>query len=190
MKGRLKIINESMHPDDEVDALVRFGCDELEVTGSGLVALVRNTRRTWQRHGEAVDYAGTAYSLIDGGVPETLYDRYMTGKRDIHLITLRIGPPESFPITPFTRNGIPHDAATWQEALVAITAHEALHIQHIHDGAYQRRSGQRKIKPRRLHIHGEVARTVKVRIGVERIEPKAEAFERYMLERFRRNGTG
>ena len=186
MKGRLKIFNESSYPDDEVNALVRFGLDEIEVTGAGLVAVVRNSRATRRRGGKPVDYAGTAYTLMDG-IPTTLYKRYMRGKRDIYLITLRIGPPDLFPIKPFKRNGTLHEVDTWQEALVAITAHEGLHIQHAHDGDYQHDgSGKANRVVGYDSFGGKIIRRTRVRVGTERIEPKAEAYERYMIERFRR----
>lgn len=181
--GRLRIVNESSYDTGEVEALVHFGLSEIDLTGDGIVAVVKNTRAT-KRRGGAPSYSGSAYSL-DGGIPTSMYDRYC-GKRTYtrHLIVMRLGPPEKFPESAFRKYaGVGKDTFwDWQEALVAITAHEGMHAQHAHDGAYRAKSGQRKP----AMIDGQViARGAKVRVGTERIEPKCEAFEAYMLRRWR-----
>lgn len=182
--GRLTIRNEGRYPTAEVERLVRFGLQEIELTGAGIVAVVKDTRRTL---GDWPTYSGTAYRL-SGGIPCGLYDRHMKGRRVEHLIVMRLGPPECFPIRPFVRNGRSFDYATWQEALVGITAHEGKHAQHHHDGSYRTRSG---IRAPATYLDPQSGRRVpfrrggRVRIGAERIEPKCEAFELNMTRRFR-----
>lgn len=177
--GRLRIINESRYPDEEVRALVRFGLQEIDVTGEGLVAVVKDMRRS--RTGQTL--SGTAYSLY-WSIPSTLYDKYLTGRRDVHLIVMRITSPEQFPIKPYRSLGQTLDYRSWQEALVGITAHEGCHIQHAHDGSYT----ERTLVERRHPIHGTIR--VKRRIGDQRIEPRCEAFEAGMLRRFREVASG
>jgi hypothetical protein len=47
-----------------------------------------------------------------------------------YLITLRLGAPDRFPFTPPRRRGAPPlHLDCWREALVAVGAHEAWHIQ-------------------------------------------------------------
>jgi hypothetical protein len=184
--GRLKIVNDSRYDTAEVEALVRFGLDEIELTGERIVAAVKNTQGSKRREAGAPAYSGTAYSLR-GGIPSSLYDRYC-GRRTTthHLIVMRLGPPEAFPVggDDFRRyagvdKGWFHD---WREGLVAITAHEGMHAQHVHDGAYRAKSGRRKPAT----AHGRpYARGARVRVGGERIEAKCEAFEAYMLRRYR-----
>jgi hypothetical protein len=183
--GRLKVVNESSYDGGEVEALVRFGLSEIDLTGDRIVALVKHTRATRR---QPIPYAisGVAYSLVVG-IPSDMYDRYC-GRRTMtdHLIVLRLGLPESFPETSWrTYAGVPQrEYRTWREGLVAITAHEGLHAQHSHDGAYRQKSGQRKP----AMIDGQtIRRGGRFRVGVERIEPKCEAFEAYMLRRFRQD---
>ena len=194
--GRLTIRNLGRYPDDEVERLVRYALQEIDVKGSGIVAVVRDTAASKRRKAGAASYSGNAYSYDRGGVPLWLDDvaqgrglpkrgkrRYPSrwGKlpHSRGVFVVRIGPPEAFPIAPFTRNGTLNDYRTWQEALVGIAAHEAMHCQHYHDGAYEARA---------LVKRG--GRQVRRRIGAQRIEPRCEAFERHMLERFRRDPIG
>jgi hypothetical protein len=162
--GRLRVLNETSYPDDEVKALVEFGLREIDVRRTGLLALVKHARR---------EYSGTFYDYMGNGIPLWAYKRMTRNER--FLIVLRIGPPEGFPITPFRRNGIIHDARSWQEALVGIAAHEGLHAEHAYDRAYRERarlaSGRRR------------------RIGMQRVEPKCEAFEARMIHRYREEVT-
>lgn len=175
--GRLRIVNESRYSTAEVEQLVKFGLAEIDVKGYGLVAVVQDTRPTKRREHGARDFSGTAWSLY-GGVPVKMADKYLTGKRDWYLLFMRLGPPRCFPIEPFTRNGHLHEFATWQEALVAITAHEGMHAQHYHDRAYRFKSGVRRFQ-------GSPNPIQRFRVGSERIEPKCEAFENYMLRLYR-----
>lgn len=184
--GRLRVVNEGRYPTEEVERLVRFGLQDLDVKGDTIVAVVQDTKRSNRWPGGYKPYAGMACGFV-GGVAVALADRYLPGPRDYHLIFMRLGPPECFPIEPFERNGSTFDYATWQEALVGITAHEGRHVQHFYDGAYRSRSGRRApatftaADGRRVPIR----RGGKVRVGVERIEPKCEAHELLILGRFR-----
>jgi hypothetical protein len=165
--GRLKIVNVSRYPDEEVEVLVRFGLEEIDLTGERIVAVVKNTARG--PYNRAIPYTGTAYSYFGGGIPSSLYDRYAGWRtKTHHLIVMRIGPPEAFPTRSFRRYaGVEKgEMRDWREALVAITAHEGKHAEHVHDGAYFKRGGKR-------------------RTGTQRIEPKCEAFEAGTLRRFR-----
>lgn len=188
--GRLKIVNESSYPNDEVETLVRFGLSEIDLTGQRIVALVKNTRPSKRRLKGQAAYSGLAYSLSNG-IPRTLYNRYCGERTHTHhLIIIRVGAPECFPAEAFwRRNGVVTDSyRSWQEALVGVTAHEGKHAEHDHDDAYTEKSGRRKVRVRYRLPGGELvdhSRIVKVRVGAERIEPKCEAFESHMLQRFR-----
>jgi hypothetical protein len=166
--GRLKIVNESRYPDEEVERLVRFGLDQIDVTGAKLLALVRDH--------PSGDYRGW------GGDADDFYDQptvhaHARKHRAAYVAVMRVGPPERFPIKPFRRNGNLFDYRTWQETLVGITAHEGMHVQHAYDGAYRTRSGTRR--PTRW------SSGARVRVGAERVEPKCEAFELGTLRRYR-----
>lgn len=185
--GRLRIINESSYPTEEVEPLVQFGLDEIDVKGYRIVVVVQDTRMTKRREHERRDYSGTAWSL-HGGIPVTMCDKYLKSPRDWFLLFVRIGPGACFPIEPYTRNGVTHDYESWQEAMVGITAHEGMHAQHSHDRSYRTRSGNRAPATFTDAATGRKVtfrRGGKVRVGGERIEPKCEAFEAYMVRRFR-----
>ena len=179
--GRLRIINQGRYPEEEVRALVGFGLDRIDLKGEGLLVIVKDTRRMRRR---TPTYSGQAWSGRYN-MPDGL--KKLTTRREHFLVVVRIGPPEVFPIKPYTRNGILHDYRTWQEALVGITAHEGMHVQHGYDFAYERKSGYRR--PATFEFDGKrvpFRQGGRVRVGNERIEPKCEAFERGMLERFRK----
>jgi hypothetical protein len=158
--GRLKIVNESRYADGEVEALVRFGLQDIDLKGEKLLAVVSNTRTREYR-----GWAGTRVmfwrSDSTAGRVAALVRRHKPG----FIIHMMVGPPTKFPIRPYRRNGFVHDYRTWQEALVGITAHEGMHVQHFYDSAYGH-NGRR-------------------RTGSRRIEPKCEAFEQFMLRRYR-----
>lgn len=183
--GRLKVVNETGYDDGEVEALVRFGLSEIDLTGQRIVAVVKYTR---DRRG----YSGFYYSLTRG-IPTSLYNRYC-GKRTYthHLVLLRIGEPDGFPSRSLRKYpGVKQRlACDWREGLVCIAAHEGKHAEHDHDRAYRQKSGYRQAATLMLNDGREVVlrRAGPVRVGVERIEPKCEAWENYMLRRYRRRG--
>ena len=105
--------NTSRYPDSEVRALVDFarkGFNDKRVCIN-----VKNSRS---------DYAGTAYPRIPSVSNAPKSARY--------LITIRIGKPDKFP----SKNwGSYHyktvgkfDFRSWQEAMIAVVAHELTHI--------------------------------------------------------------
>jgi hypothetical protein len=155
--GRLKVVNESRYPDAEVEALVRFGLDEIDVTGTRLVAVVTNTRRSNCWPSGAVPLSGEATYLRHGGLSDDLRSRYLIGRRDSYLIVVRVGPPDAFP-TEHKRDGVFREWRTWQEAVVGVTAHEGMHVQHMYDLAYMGRRG---------------------------VEAKCDAFGMYVVRRYR-----
>lgn len=174
--GRLRIVNESSYPGDEVRGLVQYGMQEIDLRGTGITVLVKNTKRRKTRglvEGKPVAFSGE-YQCYRGGI-NLGFVKYMAPKDD-HFVVIRVGPPECFPSGKAFRwhNEI---FLTWQEAVVAVAAHEGMHAQHEYDDAYVEKSGLRKVSD--SHV-------IKTRVGVERIEPKAEAFERHMLLRYRR----
>jgi hypothetical protein len=104
--------NTSRYPTDEVRALVSFAARDLDMRG--VCVNVKNSHR----------YAYGGYAYL--GVPE-LSNAPASSE---YLITLRLGAPDRFPVTPPRRRGAPPlRLACWREALVAVAAHEAWHIQ-------------------------------------------------------------
>lgn len=178
--GRLRILNDSAYPDDEVQALVRYGLQDVELKGAGLLVIVKDCRREYSGH-----------AAWGSWIPDRARERMTRSER--FLIICRIGPENVFPIYAFTRNGIRRDYESWDEALVGISAHEGMHVQHGYDGAYGERvkSGRRRVViPSRPLPDGRAqtiqrVKIVRVRVGSERIEPKCEAFEHSLLQRYR-----
>lgn len=125
--GRLKIVNESRYPTPVVERLVRFGLDDLDVTGRKVLVLVQNNRthafRGW----------ASRRSTTDSQHATRLARKF----RCDYVIRVLLGKPSQFPIRTFKRNGYTHDYQSWQEVLVGVTAHEAQHVQHYYDGAYR-----------------------------------------------------
>lgn len=167
--GRLKIVNESAYPTAEVETLVRFGLEEIDVRGSKLLAYVRDLSRREYR-----GYGGERGAFRDD-YPEVYRLARTHGCSFVAL--MMVGAPTKFPIVPFRRNGNVFDYRSWDEALVGITAHEGKHVQHAYDGSYQTKSGTRRAT--------RWSRGTSVRVGAERVEPKCEAFELGTLRRYR-----
>ena len=169
MKGRVRIINESRYADEEVNALVRFGLQELEIPRKGLLVVVTNTKHSYRQ----VPYSGTAYNRRSA-------DKRMTKNESYH-IAVRIGPPSAFPIREFRRNGVLYDYKTWQETIVGVAAHEARHIQDYFEGrGHDRTWIEAETGWRAQRGSGQWRR-----VGDQRIEPRCAAFEVYMLRKFR-----
>lgn len=142
-----------------------------------MLVIVQNTKRTARRE---VEYSGKASDLYHHGVSEKEYELMHANER--FLLRVRVGSAAAFPIRPFTRNGILHDYVSWQEAVVALAAHEGMHAQHYYDRAYTTRSGRRKPSTLQGQTYRRGSRT---RVGVERVEERCEAFETYMVRRYR-----
>lgn len=187
--GRLRIVNESRYPDEEVRRLVEFGMSEIDLRGTGVTVLVKNTKRRKKRrdrrgvvHQHGYVSFGGEFHDFRRGIPVGLTKKM--ARKDSYLCVVRVGPPENFPHAKSFRW---HDEGfrSWQEALVGITAHEGLHAQHEYDGGYQERATVK----RTYKLGRGKTQTVeeKRRIGSQRIEPKAEAFELGMLLRYRKH---
>lgn len=124
----MRFLNFSQYPDDEVRQLVTMAMRDVDTVG--VAVHVKNSRRG--------AYRGMAYD----GVPAI--SRAARHKRTRYLITIGIGAPDRFPVDNLvstTRNGVTErhpyggkrspliEMADWREALVAVAAHEARHIQ-------------------------------------------------------------
>ena len=116
--------NSSRYSDEEVRRLVEYAVRAIDMRG--VHVKVKNSTRT---------VSGRAYPSVpaEANVPaESLY-----------LLTIKVGPPEKFPTRehryggdePGPRNQFPTISyADWQEALVAVAAHEAMHVQQFKYG--------------------------------------------------------
>lgn len=170
--GRLKIVNQSRYDDAEVDALVRFALQEINLKGSKLLVAVQNNRRR--------EYRGWAERPW-----RTSEDvRPLAQKAKASFVNrILLGHGAQFPIREFKRHGITIDYATWQEALVGVAAHEGQHSQHDYDGAYTERTGVRNVKwwNGRRYVIAEQ----RYRLIDESVELKCRAFEAHMLRRYR-----
>lgn len=113
-RNKVDVVNTSRYPDDEVRALVELARGSKE---HGHVALsVKNSKYA---------YRGRAY----GHMPSISNRR--SGSRRF-LVVVAIGAPEMFPRAgkyPGIKSAPVYDMRTWQEALVAVAAHELMHCQ-------------------------------------------------------------
>jgi hypothetical protein len=104
--------NTSRYPTDEIDRLVRFGTSEIDMR-----RVCVNVKNSW-RYG----CGGSAYE----GVPEISN----APPKSEYLVTIRLGPPEMFPTTlPSKKRSPSRVIMCWREAVVAMAAHEAKHIE-------------------------------------------------------------
>jgi hypothetical protein len=103
--------NTSRYPTDDVLSLVEFATAEIDM--NRVCVNVKNSRTR--------AYSGSAYL----GVPEI--SNAPPGSE--YLVTIRLGPPEMFPLVPERRKRAPRiQISCWEEALVTVAAHEANHI--------------------------------------------------------------
>lgn len=109
--------NESDYPDPEVAELVEYAVRDVDMRD--VFVRLRNIRDTRRRG----PYRGRAYRSVPriSSAPAAA----------AYLVTLHLGPPRMFPLPPHrpTRRSPELDIATWQEALVAVAAHEAAHVE-------------------------------------------------------------
>ena len=109
--------NTSRYPDDDVRSLVEFATADVDMRR--VCVNVKNSRKS--------AYAGSAYL----GVPEISN----APPDSEYLVTIRLGPPELFPVVPDRRKRAPGiEVSSWQEALVTVAAHEAKHIDQYRRG--------------------------------------------------------
>ncbi len=118
----MRLKNTSRYPLDEVKRLVEFAMRGINTTG--VAVHVRNNNRS--------AYAGCAYQQVPRCSP-----RAIQATVD-YLVTIRIGSVDRFPCSNWIeekghayggKRSPRIDHASWQEGLVAVTAHEARHIQ-------------------------------------------------------------
>jgi len=117
--------NLSRYPDSEVFPLVEFATEGVDMRGVH-VRVKNSTRRV----------SGRAY-------PDVSHEIFSVPAGTLYLITVKIGPPKKFPTVehrygwkqPGPRNQFPMISyADWREALVAVAAHEAMHIEQFKQG--------------------------------------------------------
>lgn len=125
----VQVDNQTGYPTREVAQLVRFACRELDVTSPNLLVRVKNS--TWGVKGRYYCHARLHSSYV--------YDRAWGQYKEIrvdagtasHLITIGLPPASHFPrgATYYSRKEMPPPSTweTWQEALVHVAAHEAMH---------------------------------------------------------------
>jgi hypothetical protein len=119
------IDNLSRYPDSEVIPLVELAIEQVDMRGVHIK--IKNRRRR--------GVSGRAYPAVPGiatVAPGMLY-----------LVTILVGSAESFPVRehrygftePGPRNQFPIISyADWREGLVAVAAHEAMHVQQFKQG--------------------------------------------------------
>jgi len=117
--------NLSRYPDSEVFPLVEFATEGIDMRG--VHARVKNSTRS---------VSGRTY-------PDVSHEIFSVPAGTLYLITVKIGPPKKFPTVehrygwkqPGPRNQFPMISyADWREALVAVAAHEAMHIEQFKQG--------------------------------------------------------
>lgn len=131
MSGLL-IQNETDYDGRSVKAIVRWVLRELDLTGDMTVVKVKH-------HNGSHAYQGRFYANAHAH-HAVVYD-YYGGWKEIapvipftyrSLIVCRIGRPEVYPVSThvYRRKDSPGvwTVADWKEALVSITAHEAMHL--------------------------------------------------------------
>lgn len=124
--SRLVFRNQTVYPDVEVQALVRFAFADLHLPEPvSILIRIRHTRKSRRRTTD--DHYGASghaypYAYVGSDVPEG-------AAYEIHLNVAR---PDAFPTTWNDRANAPLPLgmlADWQEALVAIAAHEGKHVE-------------------------------------------------------------
>jgi hypothetical protein len=143
--SRLCIRNRTQYPSDEVAALVRYACSELDLPSKRSVLVrVSHTRiRASRRVGDGrwmYGASGRAFNCVHRApdVP----------RGAAYEVLLHVGRPDDFPVCWYDRGypgvtvGELHD---WREGLVCIAAHELKHVEgyqrgvHVHNRKMTRR---------------------------------------------------
>ena len=104
--------NASRYPTLDVETLVAYATFGLDLT-----RVCINVKNSWR-----YPCGGTAYD----GVPEISN----APRETEYLITIRLGPAQMFPVSlPHKRRSPQREIGCWREAVVAMAAHEAKHIE-------------------------------------------------------------
>lgn len=129
---KLKIVNETQYDARVLNGIVRWVFRYLDLTGDRVVVKVKH-------HNGSHAYQGRFYAnaRLHGGVvydtwgyPQEVAPKIPAGYS--HLIVCRIAKPGVYPRSThvYNRKDSPGTwtVADWREALVSITAHEAMHL--------------------------------------------------------------
>ena len=146
----MKIVNETTYATREVNSIVRWVLRHLEVDKSSVCVRIKH-------HNGGHGYQGRFYPRASSQSAEVYsWDRddwveiRPNAEGQLHLIVCRIGKPGVYPRLAHTykRKGDmpePWMLEDWREALVSITAHEAMHLRQWNQRA-QRRAGRRRFQ--------------------------------------------
>lgn len=117
MSGRFTVRNTSRYPTDEVRALVKFASQEIDMR-----AVCVNVKNA------TIPYRGGAYRHVPAISNAPAGSEY--------LITIGIGPEDLFPYfwDSSYKSVAPIAFFDWREALIAVAAHEAKHIDQFRHG--------------------------------------------------------
>jgi hypothetical protein len=135
MSPQLFIDNETYYDGRRVGKAVRFVFRELGLTGDRVVVRVKHHRGTHAYAGRIYYNAPRSTGWIEDGFDaKVIQPRVPAGYRT--LIVCRVGLPDIYPCEThvYKRRDAPEPWTVndWQEALVAVAAHEAMHLrQHV-----------------------------------------------------------
>jgi hypothetical protein len=130
---KLKIVNETQYDGRAVSSIVRWVLKQLDLNGEGVVVKVKH-------HTGAYSYSGRCYINAHAHRGYILGD-YWDGWKEVgpkiprgynHLLVCRVGKPGTYPCGThvYDRRDSPGTwrVEDWREALVSVTAHEAMHL--------------------------------------------------------------
>src|SRR5262245_39768069 len=125
----VQVENLTSYPTREVERIVRFACRELDVDVSNL--LVRVKRSSWGVKGRYYCHARAHSSYVYDPAWGQYKEIRVDAGTATHLITIGLPSPSHFPAGAqyYGRKEMPPRTIweTWQEGLVAVAAHEAMH---------------------------------------------------------------
>lgn len=130
--------NETVYPTREVRGIVAWVLKYLEVENDRCFVKIKHHSRKHAYNGRfypnASMHATVLYKepYVGAGYEEPYHVAPSVPRGFVHLIVCRIGKPGTYPCMNhvYDRKDSPGrwEVADWQEALVAITAHEAMHL--------------------------------------------------------------
>lgn len=133
-----KVENETQYPTREVGNIVRWVMKYLDLTESRTLVRVKHHNRKHAYSGRffinARNHVGHVYreAYTGAGYGEYVEVRPKVPSGISHLITIKIGKPGVYPVMThvYDRKDVPEPwlVENWQEALVSVMAHEAMHI--------------------------------------------------------------